>query len=469
MVERLVGSGTGRQAAEAQAEAIFGPAIRNAINSARRAAIDARVARETARLADAPPGLLGATWEETQQEVVAKSLATAAMLSASSSQPNSGVAAPLVDTTASTALGETLEAGLGTSIDASSIIAQALRLKARSPIPLGTQVSLASIKSGVGALAGIYKVALAQQFDAVVNNEAQYFGNMMAELSYRYATHRAKLQALRQFEAESNRLKAGIFQINAALKLLDAGPQLRATPSFVEVPKGAKLTLDLGFSAPLAAAPAATVEGAPLALTRADGQGLRWRGTFIVTGETGVRRLAVSAGSNATPYGSLDSVPGTLAVRLGMRAGWRGFELGPDTKHFLPVIVRKDPDAPAMPVDIVRGNEAVNRASDISGLWRAVGYECDGPTGEEIVRISTGNGTDIVAVKERGDNCIYSQEVTWRGRLTSNSSTIQGEFHVREPNRPNSEGKWNPLTIQVISRDELVGMGVRYNRIKDGR
>ena len=468
MVERLVRSGTGRQAAEAQAEATFGPAIRNAIDSARRAAIDARVARETARLADAPPGLLGTIWEETQQEVVAKFLATAAMLSASSSQPNPGAAAPLVDTTTSTALGETLEAGLGTSIDAGSIIAQALRLKARSPIPLGTQVSLASIKSGVGALAGIYKVALAQQFDVVVNNEAQYFGNMMAELSYRYATHRAKLQALRQFEAESNRLKAGIFQINAALKLLDAGPELRATPSFVQVPKGAKLTLDLGFSAPLTAAPAATVEGAPMALTLADGLGMRWRGTFVVTGETGVRRLAVSAGSNATPYGSLDSVPGTLAVRLGMRAGWRGFETGVDTKHFLPVIVRKDPDVPAAPVDIVRGNEAVYRASDLSGLWRAVGYECDGPTGEEIVRISTGNGTDIVAVKERGDNCIYTEDVTWRGRLSSNYSAIQGEFHTREPNRPNSEGAWIPLTIRVISRDELEGMGVRYIRIKTG-
>jgi len=468
MVEQLVRSGTRRAAAEAQADTIYGPAIRNAINTARRAAIDARVAQETARLAP-PPGMLAEVWRETQQEHIAKALALAATLGASSNRPVPGVASPMVDTVTSTGLGESMEVGIGLGIDGASIVAQALGLKAKSPIPFRTQASLAAIKTGVGALAGIYKVALAQQFDAVVNNEAQHFGEMMAELSFRYATHQNKLQALRQFETESNRLKAGIFQINAALKLLEGTPQLRATPNFVQVPKGAKLTVDLIFSAPLAAPPTAMVESAPVKLARADGTGTRWTGSFVVSGETGVRRLSVAAGSDATPFGSLDSIPGTLAVRLGANGAWRGFEAGPDTKHFLPVIVRKDENArAAAPAEIVRGNEAVYRASDLNGLWRAVGYVCEGPTPEQIVRISTGDGRNLVAVKERGDNCIHSEELTWRGQLTDNNSMIQGQFHVREPNAADSADDWIPLTIRVISRDSLEGMGVRYDRIKDG-
>lgn len=384
--------------------------------------------------------------------------------------------AETVNQMGSTAVGEAVEFGLARAVDtalapaASEALGKAARLRSK----LVNGLTANKLQIGVGVAFSVVETVFAGVQDARVNAEALQFGKLMAELDLMYNLYQAQLAADRDLDAVVAGLYGDLARVSGQLRLLDGNRRLTVAPTPKQVSRDARLTLGLGFSAPLASAPAVSVGGFPVAMQRSDGGGQRWSGSIPVAsfGKTGVQPVKVAAPAAATSYGALDSNPATPAIRLTSRSGWKGFEPGPDTRHLVPLMIAREEQPPAVAsdpfeegramVDQGYGEPGAIGASDLVGLWTGSGYTCEGNEPDELVRVTSPNGIDIIATKLRGDACVRAGEVTWRGRL--NGRRIIVKAHMRAPHAAVSASSWVDDTVEVISRDEMTAFGVRYRR-----
>ena len=98
---------------------------------------------------------------------------------------------------------------------------------------------------------------------------------------------------------------------------------------------------------------------------------------------------------------------------------------------------------------------------DLSGLWLAKGYICRTVAPEEKVRIEHILNS-INTTKEKGDECIRSGEVTFRGRYDGTKSIVTVEIQNRYPNASISPSHEAAL-LEIVSSDTLV---LSYRDIK---
>jgi hypothetical protein len=122
------------------------------------------------------------------------------------------------------------------------------------------------------------------------------------------------------------------------------------------------------------------------------------------------------------------------------------------------------------------GNPNITKSEriDVTGLWIASGYVCQRVGGapenvpEQRVRIQY-VGNIITAIKEKGDDCIRSGEVTFTGKYDGTKPTIPVEVQMRYANmstKPRSE----TALLEIISSDALVlvyqGIKITFERYK---
>jgi len=208
-----------------------------------------------------------------------------------------------------------------------------------------------------------------------------------------------------------------------------------------------------------------------------DAPGLQWQGRVPVRSlGRGEQTLSVAASAAATRHGALDSDPSTPAIRLLPTAKWRGFEAGADTNHRISLMAEEPPPSPppatpaSDPFDegraLVDAGAAVASgaitASDLAGEWTGTGYSCDGDEPPEKLRLVASGANELVATKTKGDNCIHTGEVSWRGKVEG--SNINGAFHVRSPGAAANADSWMQGSWQIISRDEIRGFGATFRR-----
>ena len=107
---------------------------------------------------------------------------------------------------------------------------------------------------------------------------------------------------------------------------------------------------------------------------------------------------------------------------------------------------------------------------DLAGLWIASGYVCqEGVTvPEEKVRIQY-MGNVFTAIKEKGDECIRSGEVTFTGKYDGTTTTIPVEMHMRRPNAFTYPLRV-PAFLEIVDSDSLVlvysGIKITFARDK---
>ena len=104
---------------------------------------------------------------------------------------------------------------------------------------------------------------------------------------------------------------------------------------------------------------------------------------------------------------------------------------------------------------------ASSKGIDLSGSWLAHGYICRGAVPEEKVRIQH-KGNVVTAIKEKGDECIRSGEVTFTGKYDGTKTTIPVEMHMRRPNASTYPLRV-PASLEIVDSDSLV---LVYNGIK---
>lgn len=412
------------------------------------------LAWESAKLVQALPGWYGVRHPETRPELApAGNAARSALLSEGFEF----------------ALGQARNTVAAGAQEGAASLGRAGAMRARYVAGLSAN----KLATGVGVATGVFQVAVAGATDKVVNAESEHFGKLYTELEFAYSVYRSQLEADKALDDFVQELRNTMLKIGVAMKLLDTGLALSAAPSpGAQVSREDALALELGFSAPLARAPVVALAGVQVPVQRADAAGQRWRGTVPVArlGGDGVKPLSVTLDASHTAHASLDSDPSTPALRLSRRAGWSGFETGPDANHRIPLGLRSSspPSQPVVEEDpfeagraLVDAGAAAFDAQALVGTWIATGYYCDGDQPPETVVIAQ-MGAELVATKLVGDGCIRSGEVTWRGRLSG--SSISARLHVRARGAAPGEDSWTEGAIQVVSRDELRGFGVTYRR-----
>lgn len=480
---RLIAGGMSREAAERSVRLEFAPMIERLQLLERSNRLANQVSAEAladARRLDLLPDMREALGSIAGTAVEKAVPAAPSWYSFLAGARESNAAAPRVDTVASTAASEAFELAVAqgantisaTASQASGVLGRAAAMRT-SYLP-GLEAN--KLRSGFAVVSGAYQIAVAGMLDASVNAEAAHYGDVLARLEHSYAIYRAQLEADQALGAYVAELRNSMLKIDVALAMLDAGATLKLLPTnVVPVSKDGSLELDLVFTAPLAAPPLVSVAAVPLAMQRADGSGLRWRGTVPVRrlGAPGAKPVSVGIGAEQSLHGSLDRDPATPALRLKRGGGWSGFETGNDTHHVLPLVVRGDEPRAAPPADVdpfeegralVDGREPAPsplRASDLVGAWIASGYFCNGAEPDQSIFI-TAVGQRLTATKVRGDRCIRSGEVTWRGTLAVDS--IDAEIHLRAMDAPISDENWSPGKVEVVSRNEMRGFGVTYRR-----
>jgi hypothetical protein len=114
-------------------------------------------------------------------------------------------------------------------------------------------------------------------------------------------------------------------------------------------------------------------------------------------------------------------------------------------------------------------NISTSKRIDLSGLWRASGYVCrEGvPVPEEKVRIHH-MGNVVTAIKEKGDECIRSGEVTFTGAYDGTKTTIPVEMHLRRPNASTYPLRV-PASLEIVDSDSLalVYSGIKITLARD--
>jgi hypothetical protein len=112
-------------------------------------------------------------------------------------------------------------------------------------------------------------------------------------------------------------------------------------------------------------------------------------------------------------------------------------------------------------------NIGKSKRIDISGLWLANGYICRGAVPEEKVRIQH-IGNVVTAIKERGDECIRSGEVTFTGKYDGTKTTISVEMQMRRPNASTYPLRV-PAFLEIVDSDSLalVYSGIKITLARD--
>ena len=84
----------------------------------------------------------------------------------------------------------------------------------------------------------------------------------------------------------------------------------------------------------------------------------------------------------------------------------------------------------------------------------ASGYICRAVVPEEKVRIQH-IGNIITAIKEKGDECIRSGEVTFTGKYYGTITTIPVEMQMRKPNASTYPLRVSAF-LEIVNSDSLV-------------
>jgi hypothetical protein len=111
---------------------------------------------------------------------------------------------------------------------------------------------------------------------------------------------------------------------------------------------------------------------------------------------------------------------------------------------------------------------ASSKGIDLSGSWLANGYICQGAVPEEKVRIQH-KGNVVTAIKEKGDECIRSGEVTFTGKYDGTKTTIPVEMQMRRPNASTYPLRV-PASLEIVDSDSLVlvysGIKITFEKYK---
>lgn len=109
-----------------------------------------------------------------------------------------------------------------------------------------------------------------------------------------------------------------------------------------------------------------------------------------------------------------------------------------------------------------------SKGIDLSGSWLANGYICQGAVPEEKVRIQH-KGDVVTAIKEKGDECIRSGEVTFTGKYDGTKTTIPVEMQMRRPNASTYPLRV-PAFLEIVDSDSLVlvysGIKITFEKYK---
>jgi hypothetical protein len=111
--------------------------------------------------------------------------------------------------------------------------------------------------------------------------------------------------------------------------------------------------------------------------------------------------------------------------------------------------------------EVFKSSIRKSKGIDLSGSWLANGYICRGAVPEEKVSIQH-KGNVVTAIKEKGDECIRSGEVTFTGKYDGTKTTIPVEMHMRRPNASTYPLRV-PASLEIVDSDSLV---LVYNGIK---
>jgi hypothetical protein len=105
---------------------------------------------------------------------------------------------------------------------------------------------------------------------------------------------------------------------------------------------------------------------------------------------------------------------------------------------------------------------------DLSGLWLASGYICEAVVPEEKVRMQHIENV-VTAIKEKGDECIRSGEVTFTGKYDGTKTTIPVEMQMRKPNASTYPLRVSAF-LEIVNPDSLVlvysGIKITFERYK---
>lgn len=109
-----------------------------------------------------------------------------------------------------------------------------------------------------------------------------------------------------------------------------------------------------------------------------------------------------------------------------------------------------------------------SKSIDLSGSWLAHGYICRDAVPEEKVRIQH-KGDVVTAIKEKGDECIRSGEVTFTGKYDGTKTTIPVEMQMRRPNASTYPLRV-PAFLEIVDADSLVlvysGIKITFEKYK---
>jgi hypothetical protein len=118
--------------------------------------------------------------------------------------------------------------------------------------------------------------------------------------------------------------------------------------------------------------------------------------------------------------------------------------------------------------EVLKSSIRKSKVIDLSGSWLANGYICRGAVPEEKVRIQH-KGNVVTAIKEKGDECIRSGEVTFTGKYDGTKTTIPVEMQMRRPNASTYPLRV-PAFLEIVDSDSLVlvysGIKITFERYK---
>jgi hypothetical protein len=124
--------------------------------------------------------------------------------------------------------------------------------------------------------------------------------------------------------------------------------------------------------------------------------------------------------------------------------------------------IKQEPSKAGVP------NIRKSKRIDLSGLWLASGYICGAVVPEEKVMIQH-IGNVVTAIKEKGDECIRSGEVTFTGKYDGTKTTIPVEMQMRIPNASTYPLRVSAF-LEIVDSYSLVlvysGIKITFERYK---
>lgn len=192
---------------------------------------------------------------------------------------------------------------------------------------------------GLGVVTSAIEVAVAANYDRLINQEGKHFATLLGELEYLNDIYLGELAKDEKLAAIAAQMAGDLAAADRRLAQIDAALRQQPTVSRAGRAEGL-IRIELAFSSPLAAAPTVRVGSQALAVQAIGTDGRRWAGS--VSGKTlgaGTHRLEVAIDRTASPHGALDTNLATAPLRAFGPQRWTGFEPGVDQAH----AIRLDP------------------------------------------------------------------------------------------------------------------------------